>query len=206
MVWKQYFFLSVLNFLPFNFVKCLPVLVPRDRPWVMLLITLGWKPDPAWTGKWQICLFGFRSRQGKIAGNRPYVADGSSLAGHVGDVGSPAALLCSRDAAQAAWEPELSGAGLGSGEGARVQALCCQSFCRSTTSLKIPFNDEGILRVQEVQIPSRDACVILIHRTVQYCPWALQTLPDEDFQVAPSAGALSITMLRIQIPVFLIVK
>lgn len=79
------FLKSVLNLLPFNFVKCLPVLVlwnrEKRRLWVMLLITLGWKPDPSLTGKWQICLFGFRSRERKIAGNQPCAADGSSLEG-----------------------------------------------------------------------------------------------------------------------------
>ena len=110
---KIVFFKAVLNFLPFNFVKCLPVLVlwnwEKRRLWVTLLITRGWKPDPALTGRWQICLFGFRSRQGETAGNRPCVADGSSLEGHGGAVRSPAALLCSalRDAAQAAWGLEL---------------------------------------------------------------------------------------------------
>lgn len=42
-----------------------------------------------------LCLFGFRSRQGRTAGNWPSVADGSSLEGPVGAVRSPAALLCS---------------------------------------------------------------------------------------------------------------
>lgn len=141
-VWKLFFFKPVFNFLPFNFAKCLHVLWlwnrEKRRLWVMLLIALGWKSDPALTGKWQICLSGFMSWQGE-----PALCDWWIFSGRpCGWCKEPScsALLCSaqRDAAQAAWELELSGAGLGNEEGAHVQAPCCQSAPRQEVQHRPP--------------------------------------------------------------------
>lgn len=112
-----------------------------------------WKPDLALTGKWQICLLGFRTRQGKIAENQPCVMDG----GPWGDVRSPAAWW---GFTQAAWEQELPGAGEGEqgcGDGTCVQALHCQScaqqggttwsWCQRIRFLRIPLMNEAFWEV-----------------------------------------------------------
>lgn len=151
----------------------------------MLLIALGWKPDPVLTGKWQICLSGFMSWQGELALCDWWIFSGRPC----GWCKEPScsALLCSarRDAAQAAWELELSGAGLGNEEGAYVQALGCESCTQkggtAQASLKIPFR-------------------CLCYPT--HPSWG--GFPDGSKRWR--GDVLSATILRFQIPLFLIVK
>lgn len=77
-LWKLYFFNQFGIF-------CLSVLINVSL--FLCYETKEWKPDLALTGKWQICLFGFRTRQGKIAENQPCVMGGEPWV----DVRSPAA-------------------------------------------------------------------------------------------------------------------